>query len=206
MHGHVMMAFLGTFFFVSLTPGMCMTLAMTLGMTIGVKRTLWMMIGELIGVGSVAVTSVIGVATVMLNYPHLFSILKYLGGAYLIYLAIQMWRARSKLALQHMPDNAKRQSRKALALQGWITAIANPKAWAFMVSLLPPFINANEPVAPQLTLLVAIILCSEFVCLTIYASGGKTLGHYLAHSGNLKWLNRISGALMALVGVWLAAS
>ena len=42
--------FIPTFFFVSITPGMCMTLAMTLGMSIGVRRTLWMMIGELLGV------------------------------------------------------------------------------------------------------------------------------------------------------------
>lgn len=206
MHGHVMIAFIGTFFLVSLTPGMCMTLSMTLGMTIGVKRTLWMMIGELIGVGTVAVTAVIGVAAIMLNYPHLFNILKYLGGAYLLYLGIQMWRARSKLSLAPSQGSVKQQTRKALALQGLITAIANPKGWAFMVSLLPPFINVNEPVAPQLTLLVALILCSEFICLVIYASGGKTLGYYLAHSGKLKWLNRISGGLMALVGVWLAAS
>lgn len=46
--------FIPTFLFVSLTPGMCMTLAMVLGMTQGVKRTLWMMVGELIGVGFVA--------------------------------------------------------------------------------------------------------------------------------------------------------
>ena len=48
--------FVPTFFLVSLTPGMCMTLAMTLGMTQGVKRTLWMMVGELLGVGLVAVS------------------------------------------------------------------------------------------------------------------------------------------------------
>ncbi len=40
--------FVPTFFFVSITPGMCMTLAMTLGMSIGVRKTLWMMLGELV--------------------------------------------------------------------------------------------------------------------------------------------------------------
>ncbi len=50
-------------FFVSVTPGMCMTLSMTLGMTIGVRRTFWMMAGELLGVGLVAAAAVIGVAT-----------------------------------------------------------------------------------------------------------------------------------------------
>ncbi len=73
--------FIPTFFFVSITPGMCMTLSMTLGMTIGVKRSLHMMWGELLGVGLVAVSAVIGVATIMLKYPNAFSALKYLGGS-----------------------------------------------------------------------------------------------------------------------------
>ena len=50
----VLSVFVPTFFLVSLTPGMCMTLAMVLGMTQGVKRALWMMLGELVGVGLVA--------------------------------------------------------------------------------------------------------------------------------------------------------
>ena len=56
----VLVVFIPTFFFVSLTPGMCMTLSMSLGMSIGLKRTFYMMAGELIGVGIVALSSVIG--------------------------------------------------------------------------------------------------------------------------------------------------
>ena len=48
-------AFIPTFLFVSVTPGMCMTLAMTLGMSQGVRRTLWMMWGEMLGVALVAI-------------------------------------------------------------------------------------------------------------------------------------------------------
>ncbi|MGO2276613.1 LysE family translocator, partial [Pseudoalteromonas nigrifaciens] len=86
----VLAVFIPTFFFVSITPGMCMTLAMTLGMSIGVRRTLWMMLGELLGVASVAVAAVLGVASIMLNYPEAFAILKWVGGAYLIYIGINM--------------------------------------------------------------------------------------------------------------------
>ena len=84
----VLAVFIPTFFFVSITPGMCMTLAMTLGMSVGVRRTLWMMVGEVLGVATVAIAAVIGVASIMLNYPELFAFLKYLGGAYLIYLGL----------------------------------------------------------------------------------------------------------------------
>ena len=60
----ILAPFVPTFFFVSVTPGMCMTLAMTLGMSLGVRRTLHMMWGELVGVGLVSVLSVVGVIVV----------------------------------------------------------------------------------------------------------------------------------------------
>lgn len=194
--------FIPTFFFVSITPGMCMTLAMTLGMSIGVRRTLWMMIGELLGVASVAVAAVLGVASVMLNYPSAFDILKWLGGAYLIYIGINMWRAKGKMSVDTHSTTAV--SRYSLFSQGFVTAIANPKGWAFMISLLPPFINVKHSVAPQLAVLVAIILLSEFICMMIYATGGKSLRLFLSRGNNIKWMNRIAGSLMVLVGVWLA--
>ena len=193
--------FIPTFFFVSITPGMCMTLAMTLGMSIGVRRTLWMMIGELLGVATVAVAAVLGVASVMLNYPSAFDILKWLGGAYLIYIGINMWRAKGKMSVD--THNTTAVSRYSLFSQGFVTGIANPKGWAFMISLLPPFINVQYSVAPQLAVLVAIILLSEFICMMIYATGGKSLRLFLTKGNNIKWMNRIAGSLMVLVGVWL---
>ena len=122
--------FIPTFFFVSVTPGMCMILAMTLGMSIGLKRTFYMMIGELIGVGIVAFSSVIGVAAIMINHPDIFTVFKYLGGVYLGYLGFQMWRSVGKMALSSTTCSAN-VSATTLALQGFITAIANPKGWHF---------------------------------------------------------------------------
>ncbi|HEY9078749.1 LysE family translocator [Magnetovibrio sp.] len=197
--------FVPTFFFVSLTPGLCMTLALTMGMTIGVRKTLWMMTGELLGVGLVAASAVMGVAAILTQSPELFLILKYGGGAYLAYLGVQLWLSKGRMALRLDDDNAAPQPRRGeLALQGFITAISNPKAWAFMVALLPPFIDLERAVAPQLAILVALILVMEFVCLVIYASGGKTLRKFLQNSGNVRLLNRVAGSLMVGVGGWLA--
>lgn len=193
-----------TFFLVSLTPGMCMTLAMSLGMSIGIKRTFSMMAGELIGVGIVALSSVIGVSAVMLQYPEVFVVLKYIGGAYLIYLGVMMLRSKGKLALSECGTSRFTNiSNKDLAFQGFITAIANPKGWAFFISLLPPFIQQDQPLIPQISVLLFIILFLEFTCLVIYASGGNSLKRFLQKRDNVKLLNKIAGLLMAGVGVWL---
>ncbi|MDG9671894.1 LysE family translocator [Hahella sp. CR1] len=200
----VLLVFLSTCLFVSATPGMCMTLALTMGLSIGLKRTFWMMWGELIGVGIVSVASVVGVATLMLQYPQVFSVLKYVGGAYLAYLGVQMWLSRGKMAIPEKMEDSRVASPTELATQGFVTAISNPKGWAFMVSLLPPFISTDAPMAPQLATLVSILLIVEFFCLVLYASGGRTLRHFLLQGDNVRLLNRIAGTLMIGVGAWLA--
>lgn len=193
--------FIPTFLFVSATPGMCMTLAMTLGMQVGVRRTSWMMLGEVIGVALVALAAALGVAAVMVQHPAVFQMVKWLGGAYLIWIGIGMWRAPATLTTAHQPKDV---GRMALMSQGFITAIANPKGWAFMISLLPPFIDSSMPMAPQLASLIGIIMVSELLCMLAYASGGKGLRAALTHGNKVVWLNRTSGVLMMLVGVWLA--
>lgn len=204
MDQNLLLLFIPTFFAVSITPGMCMTLAMTLGMTIGIRRSLWMMIGELIGVGVVALSALIGVATLLLARPNLFIALKYAGGAYLLYLGIQMWRSRGKMAITEVSTtNSQKIKRSALISQGFITAIANPKGWAFMISLLPPFINPNTPLVPQASQLIAIVLFFELICMLLYATGGKTLRHLLQQQNSVKILNRIAGSMMMLVAFWL---
>lgn len=199
----ILLVFVPTFFFVSVTPGMCMTLAMSLGMSIGLKRTFYMMIGELLGVAIVAFSSVIGVAAIMINHPDIFTIFKYVGGAYLGYLGVQMWPSRGKMALSKTECSVS-ISNTALALQGFVTAIANPKGWAFFIALLPPFINQTRPLIPQISVLLLIILSLEFICLVVYASGGSTLRKFLQKSDNVKLMNRIAGSLMLGVGIWLA--
>ncbi|TKB45822.1 LysE family translocator [Thalassotalea mangrovi] len=203
MDASVLFLFIPTFFLVSISPGMCMTLALTLGMSVGVRRTMYMMIGELLGVAIVAIAAVLGVAAIMLQFPLLCTLLKLLGGAYLTYIAIQMWRSKGNMAVSLDIQQKTDTSRVTLFSQGLLTAIANPKGWAFMISLLPPFISAEHSFWLQLISLVMIILCSEFICMMIYATGGKTLGLLLSNGRNVKRVNRISALLMFAVAIWL---
>ncbi|MDW7745092.1 LysE family translocator [Halomonas sp.] len=200
----VLTVFVPTFLLVSLTPGMCMTLAMVLGMTQGVRRTLWMMIGELVGVGLVAFAAGAGVAALMLRQPELFALFKWLGSTYLGYLGVMMWRSRGRMAIPQTLEAGPPAARGQLALQGLVTAVANPKGWAFFMALLPPFLDASRPLVGQLLALIAVILSIEFLCLLLYATGGRTLRRLLGESGNVRLLNRVAGSLMVGVGLWLA--
>ena len=180
-----------------------MTLSMSLGISQGLRRTLWMMAGELTGVALVAAAAVLGVGALLLNAPALLQAFKWLGAAYLFWAGWQSWRAEPA-DLRAGSSASVLRSRRSLALQGFVTAVSNPKAWAFMVALLPPFIDPERAVAPQLLAILALMVMIEFVCLLIYAAGGRALAEFLFRRGWGQWLNRIAGALMVGVGVWLA--
>jgi len=194
-----------TFLLVSLTPGMCMTLSMSLGMTVGLRHTLWMMYGELVGVGLVATASVIGVAALVLQYPEIFTFVKVAGGFYLAWLGAQLWLSKGKLALSNDCQNERQMSGIQLAMQGFMTAVANPKGWAFCIALLPPFIDHQQPLFIQLVVMLIVILSIEFFSMVLYAGGGRTLNRLMQRGGHVRLLNRIAGTAMLLVAIWLGA-
>lgn len=199
----LMGAFIPTFLFVSVTPGMCMTLAMTLGMTQGVRRTLWMMWGEMSGVALVAILAVCGVAAMMLQFPMVFQWFKIAGALFLAYIGWQMWCAKGKLAIPQQGMSRELLPRRELFTQGFVTAVSNPKGWAFHMALLPPFIDNKLPFWPQLLVLVCIILMLEFLSMLLYASGGKALGAFFQQQNKVQWLNRIGASLMFAVALWM---
>lgn len=196
-------AFIPTFLFVSVTPGMCMTLAMTLGMSQGVRRTLWMMWGEMLGVALVAILAVCGVAAIMLQFPAVFQWFKIAGACYLAYIGVQMWRAKGKLALPQPGELPALMTRRTLFSQGFITAVSNPKGWAFHMALLPPFIDSQLAFWPQLLVLVVIIILLEFGSMLLYASGGKALALFFGKANRVQYLNRIGASLMFGVALWM---
>ncbi len=193
-----LLAFCGSFFLIAMSPGLCMTLAMSLGISIGVRRTLWMMLGELVGIALVGACAMAGVAALLLADPRIFTAFKVAGAAYLMWMAWRNWRA----PVAALATTSSR-SPAALCTQGFVTAVANPKAWAFMMALLPPFIDAKSPLAPQMAVLLALMVTLEFTALLIYAQGGRTLSELLLRRGQAQWLNRVAAAMMVGVALWL---
>lgn len=196
-----LLAFIGSFFLIALSPGLCMTLAMSLGISIGVRRTLWMMLGEVLGIALVGAAAMLGVAALLLASPTVFTVFKIAGAAYLLWTAWRSWHSTAT-ALSGAPSIRP----SALFGQGFVTAVANPKAWAFLMALLPPFIDPASPLLPQMVVLLALMVVIEFVCLLIYASGGRSLSELLLRRGQAQWLNRIAAGLMVGVAIWLVLS
>ncbi len=203
MDAPTLLTFVFSYFMIALSPGLCMTLSMSLGISIGVRRTLWMMAGEIVGVMVVAVASFAGVTALMLSYPDVFTWAKLAAATYLVWTAVKSWRAATDVTATNRAASLTRQQ---LVLQGLVTATSNPKGWILLAALLPVFLDPDRAIKSQALFMLPIMIVIEFISLLLYASGGCTLRelflrHHLGH-----WLHRISATMMCGVALWLVAS
>jgi len=196
----LILLFIPTIAAVSFTPGLCMTLAFTLGLSIGYRRTLWMMWGELAGVATVFAATFWSLGWLLTRDPLYFQVISAIGGAYLLYLAIRLFNETPEdLKARRLDDTQA----GALALLGYVTAVSNPKGWAFLMALLPGFVESDAALYPQFVTMLIIMMSTEFIAMTTYATGGQWLAKRFADSQGLMNANRMAGAMLALAGLWV---
>ncbi len=200
MSPDLILLFIPTIASVSFTPGLCMTLAFTLGLSIGYKRTLWMMLGELSGVASVFTATFWSLGWLLSQDPIYFQIISFVGGVYLLYLAFQLFRETPETIESR---DLKKTHPMALAILGYVTAVSNPKGWAFLMALLPGFVSSDTELTSQFIIMMGIMLTTEFVSLTVYATGGQWLASRLSSSkGNVN-ANRVAASMLTLAALWV---
>ena len=187
---------------VSMTPGMCMTLAFTLGMTVGYRRALWMMVGELLGVAVVFSATFWSLTWVRDQGASWFAALSLLGGVYLMYLAIALFR-------QPQQAISKIEQLATLPYQlvglGFVTAVGNPKGWAFLVALLPRFIEGEESLPLQFVAMLAIMTVTEFASMSLYAAGGHWFAAKMSGPRGRLGVHRVAATVLAGVSLWVLA-
>jgi len=196
----LILLFIPTIASVSFTPGLCMTLAFTLGLSIGYKRTLWMMLGELSGVASVFTATFWSLGWLLSRDPIYFQIISFVGGVYLLYLAFQLFRETPE-AIESR--DLKKTQPMALATLGYVTAVSNPKGWAFLMALLPGFVSSDTELVPQFIIMMGIMLMTEFVSMTAYATGGQWLASRLSNSRGILNANRVAASMLTLAALWV---
>ncbi len=185
-------------------PGPAVLLAITNALRHGMKRTAVAIMGNVTGILLLAGVSALGLSAVIQTSELAFTAVKWLGGFYLVYLGVKMWRSPSA---QLNPNDelpvSSRTSLWRLYGQALLVAVSNPKAIAFCTALFPQFIDPAAPMAWQFTLLAATFGLLSFVFLMLYAGLAQRSKHWLGHRGGMQWFNRVTGGLFVGLGAAL---
>ncbi len=184
----------------SLSPGPNGLLALTHGALYGRARTLYTIAGGALGFVVVIGLSLFGIGALIKASLVWLALLKWAGGAYLVWLGWQLWRAPA-LDLDLHADAVQRSGAQLLR-QGALSALANPKAVLFFSAFLPHFIDPQRSLAWQFVLLAATFVATEVATEFVLASAAQRVRRWLARVG--RGFNRVCGGLFMVLGAALA--
>jgi homoserine/homoserine lactone efflux protein len=181
----------------SLTPGPNGLLALTHGALYGTKRTIATILGGSLGFATIIALSMFGIGALLAANAELIFWMKWLGGAYLVFLGIQVWRSEP----MGSPVVDGKSSPGKLFQAGLLSAITNPKGTLFFVAFLPQFIEPSQSLLLQFVIMAATFVVIEFCYEIVVASAADKIQPWLKKVG--KNFNRVFGAVFMAIGVLL---
>jgi threonine/homoserine/homoserine lactone efflux protein len=185
----------------SLSPGPNGLLALTHGALHGHRRTLFTIFGGALGFVAVIALSMFGIGALLKTSAHALLVMKWVGGAYLVWLGVQVWRAPSVGAGLTLSGSAGHRSARSLFQQGALSAFTNPKAVLFFAAFLPQFIDPARSLWLQFVVLAGTFALVEILTEWLIAGMAHRLRPWLQRVG--KRFNQACGGVFVLIGAWL---
>ncbi len=181
-------------------PAVAFVLARSLegGRTAGLVSQLGLCAGLLVHV----VGATLGLSAVIASSAWMFSILKYLGAAYLLWLGVRTLLARDRAARGSSPGSPTRPSRRRMFVDGFLIDALNPKPALFFLALLPQFVDPGAGEAAwQIAGLGLLFVLLALVTGSGYALAAGTLAGELEASPHLRRVSRwASGSVYLMLG------
>jgi threonine/homoserine/homoserine lactone efflux protein len=209
---HDLALFIASGLLLNLTPGADLLYITSRSASHGMRAGAAAVLGVSAGCAVHVLAAALGVSALLATSASAFTLLKWLGAAYLVYMGMALLRHRPASAapgsLQE-GDTARPPSLRAVAAQGFLTNVLNPKVALFFLAFVPPFIDPAAPDKPLAFLFLgAIFTFNSTLCCLLLAWVAARLGARLGAAGlgarAGTWIRRTAGGLFVLLGLRLA--
>ncbi|SFB04242.1 Threonine/homoserine/homoserine lactone efflux protein [Collimonas sp. OK607] len=186
-------------------------LSLSNGASDGMRYSILAAFGRLLAFAVMIAISGFGLGALLIASETLFTILKFAGAAYLVWLGIKLFRS-APIELSGSTSNANNAKTRLelpadklrrLAKQEFLVAAGNPKAILVFTAFFPQFVDRSA-YTTSFIVLGATFLLFELIAIAIYAAIGTRLGTLTNAGGRFRWFNRASGSLMIGFGLLLA--
>lgn len=144
--------------------------------------------------------SLAGMGALLMASAAAFSLLKWAGAAYLVYLGLRMWRSGQTFA----PRRGAAPSGRSMLARAYVVTALNPKSIVFFVAFLPQFVDPAASVWPQLVLMAASFVILAVANAVLYACAADRLARLLARPGRGRLLGRVGGGVLMGAGLMTA--
>lgn len=181
-------------------PGPTNLLVMAYTIDRGLRAGLTTVLGVLPGIAVAMFLSLLGLGALLETSSLLFSIVKWAGAAYLVFLGIQQWRQAGRPA-----GPAPQSKTGSMLLQCFVVTLLNPKGIIFFVAFFPQFIDPKTAVASQTLILGGSFLLLVLPINSAYALLAGGVRQVFAQSGFRRIAGRIGGGILVGAGVMTLA-
>ena len=199
MDPHLWLLYTAAALGLSLSPGPNSLLALTHGALHGRRNTLHTLFGGSIGFLLIIALSLFGIGALLKASLVWLSILKWVGGAYLVWLGIQVWRA-PPIAVERTAPVVNVPG-SLLFRQGFLAAATNPKGIPFFAAFLPQFVDPARSMANQFVVMATTFVLIEFITEFVLATLAQRVTTWLARVG--RTFNRACGGTFVAIGALL---
>jgi threonine/homoserine/homoserine lactone efflux protein len=179
-------------------PGPTILLVVSYALGQGWRTALPMAIGVALGDFTAMSLSLLGLGALLAASATAFTLFKWAGAAYLVYLGIKLWRAGGTLDAKPRTDAVS--SMKMLA-HAWLVTALNPKGLTFFMAFLPQFIDTKAALAPQLGIFATTFLVLAFANSFIYALIASRARNVVSNPRAIGVINKVGGSLLIGAGV-----
>lgn len=196
--------FLATTFVVVLSPGPAAIAVTGEAASSGFKRSFLVILGIALANVGFFVLSATGIAALLIASNILFSIIKWIGVAYLLYLGYgAIFSSAGPLKIS--ASTRKTGSACKVFLRGFVIEASNPKALLYFSALLPQFVDVSRPLLPQLAILCSITIFIDLLCYCLYAYLGYKSNRVAIPPFVIKCINRTAGGMLIFAGLKMAS-
>lgn len=180
---------------IGISPGPIAMLSMSHGIHFGKKRSIATGLGSVSAALVLMAASAAGLGAIISASEYGFSLLKWCGAAYLVFLGIKLLLTKQQGQKLEVTKTEGKGTAKQLYKQAFLAGISNPKDLLFFAALFPQFIDLTAPQMPQLTILALTWALVDFSFVMLYASMANVLAPSLKASNKLHWFDRTSGGV-----------
>jgi homoserine/homoserine lactone efflux protein len=188
---------------ISISPGPGAIASMSAGLNHGFKYGYVTIFGLVLGIWSQLLIVGVGLGALMATSGAAFTVVKWLGVGYLVWLGIQQWRAPAR-PMVALSDTGEVVTQRSLILKAWMINVVNPKGTVFLLAVVPQFITVQQPLTPQYLIIGATLAFTDMVVMAGYTALASRVLGALKEPSHIRAMNRTFGSLFVVAGSLLA--
>ncbi len=188
---------------ISISPGPGAIASMSAGLNHGFKYGYVTIFGLVLGIWTQLAVVGVGLGALIAASATAFTVVKWLGVGYLVWLGIAQWRAPAR-PLVAVSGSGAVVTQRSLILKAWMINVVNPKGTVFLLAVVPQFINLSQPLPPQYLIIGATLAFTDMVVMSCYTALASRVLGALKEPSHIRAMNRTFGSLFVVAGSLLA--